>query len=602
MGDVRVRPSSQSPDDQGPDATGGAPNGQRHERDVQPFTNPTARALRVSEARFRELCATIPVGVALCDLAGRFIEVNAALAGMLERSATDLVGKSIHELFHPDDAGHLARAYEELAEQDGPQRVQERRRLVRSSGEEAWANLSMSILRDIDGAPATLLTTVQDISELHLLQERFQHQALHDVLTGLPNRQFFATRLEAALQNLPRDAEVAVYHLALDGFEVVNEGLGYQAGDVLVRSVARRLEKLIEGEEAMAARFGGTEFGILLRQTPETPGVAQFAALINEELAEPIYVDDHGIATSASIGVVRRSVAEGSPQSMMRAAEVALRRAKAAGKRQWAMFDSDRDPHERVESRLAAIIPGALEMGELTLTYRPVADLVEDRIVGLQAQLRWEPFGHAPLGHAKCLDLGERTGVTLCLRDWMLRTIGEQITGWHRADSWPNVQLDFSPHQSTDPDLVAAVRRVLTDHEDDLGWLWVSFPMRVLMAEFDDARDNVEVLGSMGLRTAVHDFRGSPEELRRLRSVPVTAVRLAPELVELVQESPAEPEAQAVVRMLPLVRSCDRSLVVDGIGTAEQAQWWRSMGCKIGIGSHYGELVSECDVPVIHPS
>lgn len=602
MGDVRVRPSSQGSDDRGPDATGGVANGQRRRRAVQPLANPTARALRVSEARFRELCASIPIGVALCDLAGRFIEVNAALANMLDRSATDLVGKSIHDLFHPDDAEHLARAYAELAEQGGPQRLEERRRLINTSGEEAWVNLSVSILRDVDGAPATLLTTVQDISELHLLQERFQYQALHDVLTGLPNRQFFLTRLEAALNNLPRDAEIAVYHLALDGFEVVNEGLGYPAGDALVRSVARRLEKLIEGEEAMAARFGGTEFGILLRQTPQTPGVAAFAALINDELAEPIYVDDYGIATSASIGVVSRGVSGESPHAMMRAAEVALRRAKAAGKRQWALFDGDRDSHDRAESLLAATIPGALEMGELTLTYRPVAVVADDRTVGLQANLHWEPFGHAPLGHAKCLSLAERTGVTLCVRDWMLRTIGEQLAGWRRAGSWPKVQVDFSPHQSTDPDLVAAVRRVLGDQDGDLDWLWVSFPMPVLMGESDDAQDNVEVLGSMGLSTAVHDFRGSPEELRRLGNLPVRAVRLAPELVELVQESPQEPEAQAVVRMLPLVRSCGRTLVVDGISTTEQAQLWRSMGCGIAVGPHYGDPVSECEVPVVRPS
>lgn len=598
---MRVRPSRH---DREPNAPGSAGKARR---DVEPSAHPAEQARRVSEARFRELCATIPVGVALCDLTGRFIEINAALANSLDSGKTELAGKSIHDLFHPDDAEYLARAYAELAEADGPQRLRERRRLIKASGEQAWANLSVSVLRDVDGSPASFLTVVQDVSELHLLQQRFQYQGLHDALTGLPNRQFFVTRLEAVLSNLPGDAELALYHLALDGFEVINEGLGYQAGDALVKAAARRIENLIEGEEAMAARFGGTEFGILLRQTPDTPTVGEFAARINDELSEPIYVDDHGIATSASIGVVCRTVTEGSPQAMMRAADVALRRATTAGKRQWALFDRDKDPQERVEARLAAMVPGALEMGEFTLVYRPVADLADGRTIGVQANLCWEPAGHDPLGHSRCLELAERTGVTLCLRSWTVDTVWEQVAGWRRQGCRPSVQMDFGPNQSRDPDLVAAVRRALDDQPvpdgrpDNLDWLWVSFPMHVIMGEgeSEDARENIEILGSMGLQTAVHDFRGSPEELRRLRNLTVQAVRLAPELVDLVHESPAEPEAQAVAGMLPLIRSCDRLVVVDGIATAGQARLWHSMGCEVAVGSYYGEPVSEKDVPAL---
>lgn len=596
---MRVQPSRHDREPNGPRGAG------RARRGVS--LNSAEQALRVSEERFRELCASAPVGVALCDLEGRFIEINAALASTLDRGTTELVGKSIHDLFHPDDAEYLTRAYAELAEAGGQRRLRERRRLIKASGEQTWVNLSVSVLRDVDGT-ASFLTVVQDVSELHLLQQRFQYQGLHDALTGLPNRQFFVTRLEAALSNLPGDAELALYHLALDGFEVINEGLGYQVGDELVKSAARRIENLVEGEEAMAARFGGIEFGILLRQTPDVPGVAEFAARINDELAEPIYFDDYGVATSASIGVVCRCVAEGSTQSMMRAAEVAMRRATANGKRQWALFDRDKDSHDRVEARLAAMIPGALEMGEFSLVYRPIADLIEDRTVGVQANLCWEPAGHDRLGHPRCLELAERTGVTLCLRAWLVGRVWEQVACWRREGSWPSVQIDFSPNQSTDPDLVASMRRVLDDQPaegglgtrggaEDLGWLWLSFPMDVIMGESEEARDNIDILGSMGLRTAVHDFRGSPEELRRLRGLPVQAVRLAPELVHLVHEAPEEPEARAVVGMLPLIRAGDRLVVVDGITTAEQARLWRSLGCKIAAGSYYGEPVSGQDVP-----
>jgi diguanylate cyclase (GGDEF)-like protein/PAS domain S-box-containing protein len=559
------------------------------------------RELDASEARFREVFVSTPVGVAICDLTGKFVEVNPALEHALGYRAQDLAAMTIHELFPPEEAQYFSSAYEELAENNGSTRLRERCRLLRFDGEPAWTHITASVLRDADGAVSHFLTTVEDISELHLLQERFQYQALHDAMTGLPNRQFFQTRLETTLASLPSDAVLTIYHLVLDGFELINDGLGYQVGDALLKSVARRLEGLIAGEEAMAARFGGTEFGILMRESSNTPQVPEFAALINDELAEPIYVGEHGIATSASIGVVRWSVSECTPDMMMRAAEVALRRAKSAGKRQWAMFDQHRAPHERTESRLASVIPGALEMGEFELTYQPMVDLADDVVVGLHTDLRWQPEGHEPFGHARCLDLAERTGVTLSLRDWMLRTIWEQSAAWRSSGSNPYLVVDLSPNQVMDPDLVAAIRGILTDGDLDAGRLWLSAPTHALVGDADEARENIEVLDSMGIRSAMREFRASPEELCWLRKLPVRAVRLAPELVQLIHTSDDDtPEAQAIARMVPLVGATGIVTAVDGISTAEQAQRWRSMGCRVGIGPLYGDPVPPAQAPRVH--
>jgi diguanylate cyclase (GGDEF)-like protein/PAS domain S-box-containing protein len=566
------------------------------------------RDLGIGADRLWDLFEGIPVGVAICDLGGRLLVVNPALASMLDLNTADLTGTSIYDLFVEEDAHHLAAGCAELIAMAGTLRLRERRRLVcASSGEEIWSTVCMSLMRDSAGEPGYLLSTIQDISELQLLQERFQYQALHDVMTGLPNRQFFRTRLEAVLTSLPPDAELTLYHLALDGFEVINDGLGYQAGDTLVKAVARSIERLIEGEEGMVARFGGTEFGILLRRSAGSPSIAEFATMINEELSEPIYVDDHGIATTASIGVVRRSASEGTPEAMMLAAEAALRRAKSAGHRQWALFDRLRDPQERSIARLAARIPGALEMGELTVVYRPVVRLGDERVVGAGANLRWLPPDRAPLEHDDVVDLAERSGVTLALRDWMLRAVWERATDRHRAGSRGTVQVDLTVNQARDPDLVATVQRVFGELDaDEVDWLWISFPMEVLLGDSDEVRENLELLGSsLGLRTAVHDFRGAPEELRLVRKLPVQALRLAPELVDLVREAPDEPEAQSLLQMLPLVRSCDRSVAVDGITTRESASWWHTMGCEVASGPLYGEpgaelpmILSESDAGV----
>jgi diguanylate cyclase (GGDEF)-like protein/PAS domain S-box-containing protein len=558
----------------------------------------TDRELEVVESRFREVFTSTPVGVAICDPAGKFVEVNPALVDTVGRSAQELAAMSIHDLFTEPEAQYLATRFAELAK-GGTHRLRERCQLQRADGDEAFVYLAVSVLRAPDGSPRHFVAIVQDTSELHLLQERFQHQALHDAMTGLPNRQFFRTRLEAALANLPDDARLTMYHLGLDGFELINDGLGHEIGDMVVKAVARRLESLIGGDEAMVARFGGTEFAILVQDSPTTPDIGTFSAMINEELSEPIYVGDDGTATSASIGVVQRVVSDEEPVDMMWAAEVALRRAKAAGKRQWALFDPDRAPSERIEAKLAAVIPGALELGEFGVVYQPVITMADGRLAGFEAHLCWQPEGHEPFGHHECLGLAERSGVTLSLRDWLLRATWQQMDSWFAEGLRTRLVIDLSPHQCQDPDLVAVVRSVLRDLEVDPTSLWLSMPVRALLDGHDEVRENVEVLSELGVQLTLHDFHASPEEIRHLRTLPVNSVRLAAELVDLVHGSAHEntPEVQAIAQMVPLLRSCDVWVVVDGVHTEEQARHWHAMGCDAGVGPHYGEPIVAEDVP-----
>ena len=558
------------------------------------------RDLAASEARFSEVFTSTPIGVAISDLTGKFVQVNPALGETLGYPAQDLRSMTVHDLFHPEEAAYLTAAYAQLAEGGRVQRLRERRRLVRADGDTAWAYLAVSVLKGTDGAPRHLVTMVEDISELHLLQERFQYQALHDAMTGLPNRQFFRTRLEAALVNLPKDARLTLYHLGLDGFELINDGLGHEVGDGIIKAVARRLEQLVQREEAILARFGGTEFAVLVLESPRTPPVHEFAPMINEELAEPIYVGEHGIATSASIGVVQRTAADGDAANMLWAADVALRRAEAAGKRQWALFDPDRAPDERTQAKLAAVMPGGLELGEFDVVYRPMVLIQDGEIDGIEAELRWETAEFGRLDHADCLRLAERSGVTLSLRDWMLGSAWEQLGRWHRAGHQLRLVVGLSPNQAQDPDLVATIRRVLAQESLDPQWLRLSMPMYVMLGDNEEARENVTFLDRLGVKTALHSFHASPGELHYLRSLPVDTVQFADEVVRLIRDADADsPEVRAVTGFVPLVRSCGVRLAVGDVDTEEQARRWREMGCEVGAGGLYGMSVQAVEVPAM---
>ncbi len=549
------------------------------------------RDLEASENRFREVFSATPIGVAISDLGGKFVEVNPALEQMLGYSKEEFASRTVYELFHPDERNRLTSLYSTLVE-GRTQHLHERCKLCKVDGGYAWTFLAVSVLRDAYGVPHHIVTMVEDLSQLHLLQAQFQHQALHDVSTGLPNRQFFLSRLETALATFDPDTRLTLYQLELDGIDVINEGMGQEVGDGMLKEIARRLDRLVETEDALVARISGNEFAVLYREKPDSPGIGRFAEEINNELGEPVYVGTEGIATTATIGVVQRRIDEIQPVRMLQDSTTALRWAKKAGKRQWAPFDAERAERERVDAKLAAAMPGALELGEFEVLYQPQVSLADGRPVMVEAQLCWEPEGGSRLGHQQCLQLAEQSGVTLCLRDWMLRTAWEQLAAWHRAGEFDlGLAVRLSRDQTQDPDLVATVRSVLEDGELDPAWLRLCVPTSVLVDGWAETRENVKLLASMGAKPCLHSFHASPRELHQLRELPVHGVHLDEQLTALVPEDDdaASPEARAVAAMLPLVRDGGIPIAVGGIATEAQAQRWRSLGCDIGSGPLYGD-------------
>nr|MDQ3988559.1 GGDEF domain-containing protein [Actinomycetota bacterium] len=267
------------------------------------------RDLHASEARFREVFHSSAVGIAISEPDGRIVRTNPSLDEILGYHSGELLGHELSELFAPHDLPEVQQRYRRLL--DGQEsRFRVRFQLRRKDGETAWVHLAVSVLRDVEQQPQYLATMVEDITELQLLTERLNHQSLHDVQTGLPNRQYISTHLEELHGLLEPSGVVTLLHLDLDGFSAINDGLGHRFGDRLLDVVARRLESVIAGQQAMVARLGGDEYAILLKPGDPTPDISALAETINTELAEPLYLDGIGVAATATIGVVQRRVGD----------------------------------------------------------------------------------------------------------------------------------------------------------------------------------------------------------------------------------------------------------------------------------------------------
>lgn len=543
----------------------------------------TNRSLAASEARFDLLCRLSPVGVAVSDRNGRVLHCNSAFCRIVDIPMDEVIGRRMLDFFEPADVPGLAEIYGKLRE--GPAATFRRRRCtVRRDEESAEVFVSGALVRDED--PEKFVTILEDESELSLLQDRMAHQSLHDVDTQLPNRQYFSTQLEKMLPRAEPEFGVTLYHLDLDAFSVITGGVGHQAGLRLLRETGRRLTEVFAGEQATLARVGADEFTVLVRNSATTPNVVTMVGRINEALTEPLYVDGQGVATSACVGVVHQPPLDTPPEELLRNSQMTLRRARALGRRQWALFDAGEHARDTEDDALAAAMPGAWESGEITVVYRPVIHLPDGRPAAVEALLRWDRPGVGVLSHERCVALAERTGLILSLGAWAMRQACEEIA---RFSDVP-VAVSLSRSQASDPDLAATVLAALEGIGLPGERVLLTLPLSELLDERGDAAESLRVLADLGVGAGVAGFDGGPADLAYLEELPVTAVHLAPRLVAtLTGGTDRPPVTRALETLIEVVRSSGKRIVVSGIATADQAGWWGETGADFAMGPAFGE-------------
>ena len=567
-------------------------------------TQNAERERRISAAQFREVFDSAPMGIAVSRLDGTITESNGSLTEILHYPPDKLAGRDVRELFHPDDAMKLCAAYQRVREGQVA-RFQSKVRLVAANGDTTWVSLAVAALRDAAGSPTDHVTMVEDFTDVHLLEEHLRHQTLHDLLTGLPNRQYFAIHLDGVLERAKPGAIIMLYKIDLDCFAVVNDGLGQGFGDLLLRSVARRLHSLVAGEQAMVARFGADEFAILIEESPTTPNAGTLAARINAELSEPVNLGGRDLAVSACVGIVRRPAQGAGTAELIRAAEATLHQAQRTGLGQWGLYDPPADADQRARYALAAAMPEAWESGQVTLQYQPLVRLDSaatdtSRMVALAALLRWDHPEAGVVAHEDCIALAEQTGLVLSIGRWMLRQACEQLRSWRDqlGDAVPPVRVDLTTYLTQDPDLVAVVRDALTASQLRPADIQLGMPVEVIVAGHGDSVDNVGTLADIGVRTVLTRYGQAVGNLVLLESLPVHGVELAGRLVRMAAE-PGSVVRSALVSLVPLIRRTGAAVVVAGIDDAEQADWWRHTGAACARGTALTPPMAPQAVPAL---
>jgi diguanylate cyclase (GGDEF)-like protein len=425
---------------------------------------------------------------------------------------------------------------------------------------------------------------------LRASEARFRHQATHDSLTGIPNRELFTHKLVQIFANPASGARLGVCFVDLDSFKTINDSFGHHVGDQLLIAVTDRLRGLAADAGHLIARLGGDEFVILVENTTSADDVVKVADRVLAAVVEPIRIDGHQLSVSASIGIVERPVSGTGPTDMMRAADITLYWAKSNGKGRWALFDPERNKREVARYALSAAMPAALDRHEFTLHYQPLVDLVSGRIRGVEALARWHHPGLGLLTPHRFIDLAEDSGLIVPLGSRLLEQASRQAVRWHGLDpAAPFVSVNLSVRQIRHPGLVADVVEVLERSGLPPQRLQLEITESAAMGTDEDTVHTVHALADLGVRLAIDDFGTGYSNLTYLRTLPVHGLKLAGSFMRGACPATTDATDEAILTaVVSLGHTLGLTVTAEGVETADQAHQLRSIGCDIGQGWHFG--------------
>ena len=432
----------------------------------------------------------------------------------------------------------------------------------------------------------------RDITESKLAEERLRHQALHDQLTGLPNRSLILDRLEQLIALGRRNGQqVAVLFIDLDDFKKINDSLGHETGDRLLLDVADRLQGTLRHCDSVG-RLGGDEFIVLIPDLEQPRQILDLADKLRKSLLEPFVVDGRELQVSASIGITSFPEDGEEPSELLRKADTAMYQAKARGRNACAFFTEEMNRSLQRRLEVEERLLGALERGELFLVYQPKIELSTARLAGFEALLRWNNPQLGRVSPEEFIPLAENSGQIIPIGDFVLQQALDFICRWQeRGLPAVPVAINLSPRQFRQPELASHIAESLDRRDLPGSVLELEITEGVLLSGHETVSQSLRELSRQGILLAMDDFGTGYSSLGYLREFPFDVLKIDRSFINGIEERDADRElVDAVVAMAQRLKL---RVVAEGVEKPEQQRLLQEIGCDHAQGWLFGKPMSE---------
>ena len=503
--------------------------------------------------------------------------VNPAFESITGYSAADVIGKSLRSLQGTSqDHQNIEEISAALREKREGHAVL---RNYRKDGSGYWNDLYIAPVRDDDGQIINFVVAQYDISAVMRYEAELEFQARHDALTGLANRNLLNERLERAISSARHGStELWVVFVDLDRFKFINDTLGHEAGDILLKVLAERL-KLAVREADTVARMGGDEFVLVLPEGASRGAGMAVIQNIMDAVAEPLTIQSHEFFLTCSIGIAAYPSDGGTAETLTKHADIAMYRAKEMGRNTWQFYTPAMSERTLERLEIEADLRHALERNQFVLHYQPQLDLVSGNIVGMEVLLRWNHPQHGTIAPSRFIALAEEMGLIIPIGAWVLRQACAQTQAWRVAGMAElRVAVNLSPRQFTQKGLVQSIESILHDTGLDARLVELEVTESMVMTDVDNAITILRDLKHLGVQIAIDDFGTGYSSLSYLRRFPIDVLKIDQSFVnDIVMQA----DDAAIVRaIISLAHGLRLKVIAEGVETVEQLGFLRNHGCN----------------------
>jgi len=550
--------------------------------------------LQENEQRFGMAFDSAATGMALISLEGQWIRINPALCNILGYNESELLSLDLHQITHPDDIKLSDEQRHQLLSGEA-KNLQLECRYYRKNGSFLWTLTNIAMVYDLEQKPLYFIAQIQDISDKKKSEEMLSHLAYYDALTGLANRAYLEYSLEKEISTaLRHQHKFAIFFLDLDKFKKINDSLGHDIGDELLKIVSSRLKNCIRKTD-IAARLGGDEFILILQGLDQPERAATFAEKIITAISRPIVIKEHEIYTSTSIGISFYPLNGSDYNTLIKSADMALYQAKENGRNVYRFCTPEMNHEIQEKVNFKNELKKALDNNEFSLHFQPKLDVAGNEVAGFEALLRWDACKQGAVDPQKLIALAEESGLIIPLSNWVIKSACFEARRWqNKMKANFILSINVSARQFKQSNFTDVVFQALRETQFDTHYLELEISESLIMQDPENSLKIIKTLREAGVNVAIDNFGTGYSSINYLHQFSVSHVKIDKTFIQHCAIDARE--SALVTAMIHLAKSLGIKVIAEGVETKAQFDFLLREGCDEIQGYYFSRPLSSKQV------